>query len=117
MLTSLFQSIVTSEWAQSAATYLITITLFAVKSAAVSGIVIVVSKLYANSMMVSLNDRIPSSHGGNGQAVSEMVTGAVGSIHFATAPGPTEPAQEQLASNGCDSARSSTSGQIRSKIT
>jgi hypothetical protein len=117
MLTSFFQSIVTSERAHSAATYLITIILFAVKSAAVSGIVIVVSKLYANSMMVSLNDRIPSSHGGDGRAVSEMVTGAVGSIHFATAPGPTEPVQEQLALDGYDNARSSTSGRIRSKIT
>ena len=94
MLTSFFQRSVTSKGVQSAAINLITIILFALKSPAVSGTVIVVSKLYANSMMVFLNDRIPSGHGGDGQAVSEVVTEAVDSIHFATAPGPAEQAQD-----------------------
>jgi hypothetical protein len=61
-------------------------------------------------MMVFLNDRILSSHGCDGHVVSEMVAGSLGSIRFATVPGPADTAQEQLALEGSDITRSSTSG-------
>jgi hypothetical protein len=72
--------------------------------------VICLSKLYANSMMVFLNDRVMSGHDCGSQATSlETVTGALGSFRFATVPGPTDTvAQEQLASEGSDNAGIST---------
>ncbi|KAF8721591.1 hypothetical protein AX14_010272 [Amanita brunnescens Koide BX004] len=91
--------------ALTAAINLVTVILASLGSRAVYGPAIVLSKLYANSMMVFLNDRIPSYHGRDGQIASEMVTGALGSIHFATAPGPADTAQEQLAlDEGCNNA-------------
>ena len=62
--------------------------------------------------MVFLNDRILYDHDGDGQAISlETMTGALGSMPFATFPGPAVTAQEQLAWEGCDDGRGSTSGQ------
>ena len=52
---------------------------------AVLGPAIVLSKLYANSMMVFLNDRIPSSHGHDGHAMSNV--GTLGLHHFRTVAG------------------------------
>lgn len=74
---------------------------------------IVLSKLYANSMMVFLNDRILYDHGRGDHTASEMVTGALGSMRFATLSGPANAVQERLALEGCNDARgtSSTSGQ------
>ena len=65
------------------------------KSSAVYGPAIVLSKLYANSMMVFLNDRMPSGHGRE-----DRVTGAISSIRFATIPEPADALQEQLALGG-----------------
>ncbi|KAF8660116.1 hypothetical protein AX14_007458 [Amanita brunnescens Koide BX004] len=48
------------------------------------GLAIVLSKLYANSMMVFLNDRIPSSHH-DGHAMSNVTS--LGPHHFRTAAG------------------------------
>ena len=49
------------------------------------------SKLYANSMMVFLNDRVMSGHDGGSQSTSsETVTGALDSLRFATGPGPMD---------------------------
>ena len=62
--------------------------------------------------MVVLNDRIPSGHHGcNGQVAAQMVTRPLGSIRFATVPGPAGTAQEQQALECCDDARS-TSGHM-----
>ena len=56
------------------------------------------SKLYANSMMVFLNDRIMSGRDDCGG--QETVTGALGSFRFTTVSGPTDTvAQEQLGSD------------------
>ena len=62
-------------------------------------------------MLVFLNDRIPSGHGRDGQAASEMTTGPLSSIQFVTAPGPAETAREQLALGDRDNP-SSTSGRM-----
>ncbi|KAF8350398.1 hypothetical protein F5887DRAFT_939003 [Amanita rubescens] len=63
----------------------------------VYGPAIVLSKLYANSMMVFLNDRTPSGdHGRDNHA-----TVILDSLHFATVAGPTDSAQE-LALEGYD---------------
>ena len=76
------------------------------------GPAIVLSKIYANSMMVFLNDRIPYGHDGSGQAISlEMMTGSLHPHHLATLPGPADAAQGQLALEGCNSARDNTPGQ------
>ena len=110
VLTLFFQAIITPDRATSAATNLVALILSALKYRAVYGPAIVLSKLYANSMMVFLNDRILYSRGRDDQA---MVTDiAMGSIRFATAPlGPADTAQEQLTvDEGCDNARSSISG-------
>jgi hypothetical protein len=49
------------------------------------------SKLYANSMMVFLNDRVMSGHDGGSQSTSsETATGALDSLRFATVPGPMD---------------------------
>ena len=61
-------------------------------------------------MMVFLNDRILYGDRDD-QAASEMVTGALGSIHFATAAGSVDTAQEQLAMEGPNGARGSMLGQ------
>ena len=72
------------------------------RSPAAYALTIGLSKLYANSMMVFLNDRVMSGRDCGGQAISlETMTGALGSFRFATTPGPTDTvAQEQLASDG-----------------
>ena len=71
----------------------------------------VLSKLYANSMMVFLNDRILGGHDSDGQAISlETMTGAFGSMRFGTLPGPADVVQEQVL-EGCNDVRGSTSGQ------
>ena len=57
------------------------------------GPAIVLSKLYANSMMVFLNDRIPSSHGQDGHTMSNVVS--LGSLHFRTVAGSVDTAPEQ----------------------
>ena len=90
---------------------LVAVILFALGSEAAWGLAIVLSKLYANSMMVFLNDRIPSSHGRDDYTISEMATGARGSMHFATLRGPADAVQEQLVSDGCNDARGSKPGQ------
>jgi hypothetical protein len=69
MLTSFFQSLVTSERVQSAAINLLTVILFALRSPAIYGPPIILSKLYANSMMVFLNNRILGAHDCGGQAI------------------------------------------------
>ena len=79
------------------------------KSSAVYGPAIVLSKLYANSMMVFLNDRVMYGHDRDDHVVSEMVAGTLGSIRFATVAGPVDTAQELALDEGGDSA-SSTSG-------
>jgi hypothetical protein len=83
------------------------------RSPAAYGPAIVLSKLYANSVMVVLNDRIPSC---NGQAAAaQMVTRPLGSIRFATVSGPAGTAQEvqeQQALEYRDDARSNMSGQM-----
>lgn len=60
------------------------------------GPAIVLSKLYANSMMVFLNDRTPSARGRGSHA-----TVVLDSLHFATVAGPTDTALE-LALEGYD---------------
>ena len=95
----------------SAVINLITLILFALNSPAAWGPEIVLSMLYANSMMVFLNNRILSGlHGSGDQEESlEMVTEPFGSVRFTTASGPADAAQE-LALDGHDNTRSSTSG-------
>ena len=113
MLTLFFQAIITPDRATSAATNLVALILSALKYRAVYGPAIVLSKLYANSMMVFLNDRILYSRGRDDQAmVTDIAMGPLGSIRFATAPlGQADTAQEQLTvDEGCDNARSSISG-------
>ena len=67
-------------------------------------------------MMVFLNDRILYGHDGDGQAISlESMTGSIHPIHFATAPGLGDAAQEQLALDSCNNAQSSTSGRAVAK--
>ena len=53
------------------------------------GPAIVLSKLYANSIMVLFNDRIPSGHGRDGHTMSGTVTTVLDSHHFATVAGRT----------------------------
>ena len=60
-------------------------------------------------MMVFLNDRIPYGQDRDDQTVFEMATGPLGSIRFATAPGPADMAQEQLTFEDYDNASSSAS--------
>ena len=95
--------------ARSAAINLVTLILFAMRSPGAYAPIICLSKLYANSMMVFLNDRVMSGHDCGGQAISlETMTGALGSFRFATVPGPTDTvAQEQLVSEGSDNTGSS----------
>ena len=64
---------------------------------------IVLPKLYANSMMVFLNDRILYGNDGDGQAISlEIMTGALGSMNVGTLPGPADAVQEQQILEGCN---------------
>jgi hypothetical protein len=91
-----------SERGQSAAVNLVTVVIFAWglaygDFAIVYGPAIVLSKLYANSMMVFLNDRTPSGHHGR----DNHTTVILDSLRFATVAGPTDSAQE-LALEGCD---------------
>ena len=88
---------------------LITLISFALGSRARYTLIIFMSKLYANSMMVFLNDRVMSGHACGGQATSlETATGALGSLRFAAVPGPTDTVvREQLAPEGSDNAGSS----------
>jgi len=69
---------------------------------------IVLSKLYANSMMVFLNDRAPVRRGLDDHVTSDVVTVPLGSLHFETATGPgTDAAREQPSSEGRDDVGSS----------
>ena len=79
--------------------------LFALGSPTVLGPAIVLSKLYANSMMVFLNDRIPYGHGCNDQKV---VTGLPGSIRFVSAPKPADAVPKQLSLESCGNASSAS---------
>jgi len=79
--------------------------LFAQGSPVAYGPSIVLSKVYANSMMVFLNDRILSDR----QKVSQTANGPFGSINVATTLGPAETAQV-TSFGGSHSIRSSTSG-------
>ena len=90
---------------------LATVILFVLESYAALGPSIVLSQLYANSMMVFLNDRIPSSHYRDDHVTSEMVTGVLGSMRFATVPGRADAVEEQLALEGCNGVRGHMSGQ------
>ena len=85
---SFSQSIFTSERGQSAAINLLTVILFRLPMrgtlSAGYGLAIVLSKLYANSMMVFLNDRIPSSHH-DVHAMSNVTS--LGPHHFRTVAG------------------------------
>lgn len=67
--------------------------------------------------MVVLNDRIPSSHSYSNHAAAQMVTRPLGSIRFATVPGPVGTAQEQQALEYRDDARSNTSRQMAVETT
>ena len=99
MLISFIQSIIYNSAGTLAVINLVTVILFTLGSPTAWGPVIVLSKLYANSMMVFLNDRIPSGHGRDDRAT-------FGSMHFATLPGLADTAQERL-----NDARGSTPGQ------
>jgi len=93
---------------QSAIINLITVILFAAQMHdAIYGPAIVLSKLYANSMMVFLNDRAPALCGRDGHETSDVVTVPLGSLHFETATGPVDAAQEQPSSEGHDDVGSS----------
>ena len=91
---------------------LVTVILFAVGSDTAWGPAVVLSKLYANSMMVFLNDRIPSGHGHDDHTTSEAVTGALDSMRFARLSGRADTAQEQLALEDCNDARGSMPEQM-----
>ncbi|KAF8701704.1 hypothetical protein AX14_000333, partial [Amanita brunnescens Koide BX004] len=94
--------------ALTAAINLLTVVVFFMTGTADPGPAIVLSKLYANSMMVFLNDRIPSSRH-DGHAMSNTVS--LGSLHFRTVAGSVDIAQEQPAEKGgCDDIRG-TSGE------
>ncbi|KAF8677811.1 hypothetical protein AX14_004783 [Amanita brunnescens Koide BX004] len=60
--------------ALTAVVNLLTVILLLKKATTALGPAIVLSKLYANSMMVFLNDRIPSSHDHDGHATSNVAT-------------------------------------------
>jgi hypothetical protein len=95
---------------QSVAINLLTVLLLVLKGNAALGPAIVLSKLYANSMMVFVNDRIPSSHGRHGHALSNTVTVPLTSLHFATVVGEEATTQGQPAQEGdCDDENSSMS--------
>ena len=68
----------------------------------VYGPAILLSKLYANSMMVFLNNRPPARRGRDGHVISDVVTVPLGSLHFETATGLADAAQEQPSSEGRD---------------
>ena len=109
----LSQSIITSETERSVAINLLTVLLCILTGPAALGPAIVLSKLYANSMMVLVNDRIPSGHGRDGRTMSGTGTVALGSLHFANVDGSEDTVQEQPAwEGGCDDERSSTLGQM-----
>ncbi len=93
---------------QSAIINLITVILFAVPTGgAFYGPAVVLSKLYANSMMVFLNDRTPALYGRDGHVTSDVVTVPLGSLHFEIATGPADAAQAQPSSEGRDDVGSS----------
>ncbi len=75
---------------------------------AIYGPAIILSKLYANSMMVFLNDRAPHRRSRDGHVASDVVTVPLGSLRFETATGPADAAQEQSSSEGCGDVGSST---------
>jgi hypothetical protein len=94
----------------SSAVNLVAVILFALRSPIAYAPAVFLSKLYANSMMVFLNDRIPSGPDCDGRAVSlKIVARPLDSVRFAKAPAPEDTAQE-LALESSDNA-SSTSGQ------
>ena len=105
---SLIQSIIMSETGRSVAMNLLTVILCALSPLMALGPAIVLSKLYANSMMVFVNDRIPS--GRDGRTMSAVV---VDSLHFAPVAGSEDTAMEQPAwEGGCNDERSIMSGQM-----
>ena len=109
MFTSFFQSIVTSERVSVAVNF-VTVILLGLKSYTVCGPAMVLSKLYANSVMVFLNNRIPPRHACtcNGQAALEMENGPPGSFRSAIARAPADSMPpEQLA---LERSRTSASG-------
>ncbi|KAF8733226.1 hypothetical protein AX14_004043 [Amanita brunnescens Koide BX004] len=78
----------------------VTVILLGLKSYTVCGPAMVLSKLYANSVMVFLNNRIPPRHACtcNGQAALEMENGPPGSFRSAIARAPADSMPpEQLA--------------------
>ena len=111
MLFSLSQSIVMFKRVQSAVINHTSVILFAQGSPVAYGPSIVLSKVYANSMMVFLNDRILSDRSRDGQTMPERanVTVPLSSIHFATTIGPADTAQV-TSFGGSESTRSSMSG-------
>jgi len=89
----------------SAIISLITVILFAAQMLnATYGPATVLSNLYANSMMVLLNDRAPAFRGHDGHVISDVVTVP---LHFETATGPADAAQEQPSLEGRDDVGSS----------
>ena len=104
MLFSLSQSIVMFKRVQSAVINHTSVILFAQGSPIAYGPSIVLSKVYANSMMVFLNDRILSER----KRASQTANGPFGSINVATTLGPAETAQV-TSSGGSHSTRSSMS--------
>ncbi|KAF8316029.1 hypothetical protein F5887DRAFT_1228507 [Amanita rubescens] len=111
IFTTFSQSIITSKWGQSAIVNLITVILFTARilgdASAVYGPAIVLSKLYANSMMVFLNDRAPAFRGFDSDATLDVVTVPFGPLHFETATGPADSNQEQPSLEGRDDIGSS----------
>ena len=100
----------TSETGRPVTINLLTVILCALLSGLALGPAIALSKLYANSMMVFVNDRIPSGHGRDGRTMTGTV---IGSLHFAAPAGSGYTAQERSTwEGGCDDEMSSTSGQI-----
>lgn len=96
----------------SAAINLVTLILIARKSANVCGPGIVLSKLYANSTMVLLNDRrLSGDCGGQQMSLETITTGEPGSLHVASrVPGFAHTlAQGQLDLEGRGDAKASIS--------
>lgn len=85
---------------QSAIINLITVIFAVLVPNAIYGPAILLSKLYANSMMVFLNDRAPARRDRDGHVTSDVVTVPLVSLRFETATGPEDAAQEHSSSEG-----------------
>ncbi|KAF8350400.1 hypothetical protein F5887DRAFT_1208489 [Amanita rubescens] len=107
IFTTFSQSIITSKWGKSAIVNLITVIFIVWVLDTIYGPAIVLSKLYANSMMVFLNDRAPAFRGLDSNATLDVVTVPFGPLHFETATGPADANQEQPSSEGRDDVGSS----------